>query len=159
MTITEQTSAVNSQSRAASVGCCQGDIPLHLFSSAGALAVTDFRRSAKGNMKEETIHKLYGICEGLNNRFPGNRDPFRILARLTEECGEIASQVHHFEGIGRKPEKHGSPDKTKLAKEIQDVMTAVLSFAVHYGVEDELKQSIDKHYRMVIDEGLVTIDE
>ena len=106
-------------------------------------------------MSEETIHKLYKICEGLNNRFPGNRDPFRILARLTEECGEIASQVHHFEGIGRKGEKHGEPDRAKLAKELQDAMTAVLSFAIHYGVEAEVERSIDKHYRMVIDEGLV----
>ena len=110
-------------------------------------------------MKRETIEKLYAICEGLNNRFPGNRDPFRILARLTEECGEIASQVHQLEGIGRKPEKHGEPDKTKLAKEIQDVMTAVLSMAMQYGVEEELEKSIDKHYQMVIDEGLIKADE
>jgi NTP pyrophosphatase (non-canonical NTP hydrolase) len=110
-------------------------------------------------MNTEMLHKLYMICEGLNNRFPGNRDPFRILARLTEECGEVASQVHHFEGIGRKPEKHGEPDKDKLAKEIQDVMTSVLSVAQHYGVEDELAQSIDRHYRMVIDEELVAADE
>jgi hypothetical protein len=34
-------------------------------------------------------------------------------------------------------------------------MTAVLSMAIQYGVEQELEKSIDKHYRMVIDEGLV----
>lgn len=39
-------------------------------------------------MSNETITRLYAICEGLNNRFPGNRDPFRFLARLMEECGE-----------------------------------------------------------------------
>ena len=105
------------------------------------------------------MRNLYKICEGLNNRFPGNKDPFRILARLTEECGEVASQVHHFEGIGRKVEKHGTPDKMHLAKEIQDVMTAVLSLAIHYGVQPELQQTIDKHYRMVIDEGLATRDQ
>ena len=109
-------------------------------------------------MNTETFHQLYMICEGLNNRFPGNRDPFRILARLTEECGEVASQVYHFEGIGRKPEKHGEPDKGKLAKEIQDVMTSVLSVAQYYGVEEELERSIEKHYRMVIDEELISAD-
>jgi NTP pyrophosphatase (non-canonical NTP hydrolase) len=110
-------------------------------------------------MNTETVQKLYKICEGLNNRFPCNSDPFRILARLTEECGELASEVHHFEGIGRKREKYGEADKVKLAKEIQDVMTSVLSFALHYGVEEELALSIDKHYCMVIDEGLITADE
>ena len=110
-------------------------------------------------MKMEMTDKLYAICEGLNNRFPGNCDPFRILARLTEECGEVASQIHHFEGVGRKREKHGEPDKAKLAKEIQDVMTSVLSIAQYYGVEEELERSIEKHYRMVIDEERVTADE
>ena len=107
-------------------------------------------------MSNETMQKLYAICEGLNSRFPGNRDPFRILARLTEECGEVASQVHHFEGIGRKIEKHGPPDKPALAKEIQDVLTSVLSLSLHYGVQTELEQSIDKHFHMVVDQDLVS---
>lgn len=103
----------------------------------------------------ETVAKLYRICEGLNKRFPGNEDPFRILARLMEECGELAAQVHHFEGIGRKREKHGDPDKAKLAKECMDILTAVLHVAALYGVEEELEARINKHYKMVVDEGLV----
>jgi len=50
------------------------------------------------------IRKLYKICEALENRFPGTRDPFRILARLMEESGELADQVHLREAIGRKQE-------------------------------------------------------
>jgi NTP pyrophosphatase (non-canonical NTP hydrolase) len=106
-------------------------------------------------MNKEIFLKLYKICDGLNRKFPGNKEPFRILARLMEECGEIAQQVHHFENIGRKIEKHGQPNKQKLAKEIQDILTSILSLAKLYNVESELEKSINKHYQMVIDEGLI----
>ena len=104
----------------------------------------------------ETIEKLYKICEGLNIRFPGNEDPFRILARLMEESGELAQETHHFEGIGRKRKvRPESPNKDHLAKECMDVITAVLHVATLYGVQGELNARIDKHYSMVIEEGLV----
>jgi hypothetical protein len=34
------------------------------------------------------IQKLYQINAALEKRFPGNRDPFRILARLKEVSNE-----------------------------------------------------------------------
>ena len=48
------------------------------------------------------IGKLYKIAEGLNNRFKDGDDPFYIVTRLAEECGEVASQVSHFEDKGVK---------------------------------------------------------
>jgi NTP pyrophosphatase (non-canonical NTP hydrolase) len=56
------------------------------------------------------IEKLYKHCEALEKRFTNNRDPFRILARLMEESGELADQVHLFEGVGRKRESLRKPD-------------------------------------------------
>ncbi|MBD3243354.1 MAG: hypothetical protein GF331_22380 [Chitinivibrionales bacterium] len=101
------------------------------------------------------VQKLYKICEALEVRFPGMSDPFRILARLMEECGELADQVHIREGVGRKREMHGSPDDDHLAKELQDIMTAVLDMARHYGIEETLKAKIDAGYRRAVGEGLI----
>ena len=56
--------------------------------------------------------KLYRIAEGMNNRFEDGNDPFYIVTRLAEECGEVASQVNHFEHKGVKAEKLGPPDRT-----------------------------------------------
>ena len=89
------------------------------------------------------IRKLYKICEAYEVGFPGNADPFRILARLMEESGELAEQVHLREGLGLKRQKHGEPDDKKLAKEIQDIMTAVLDIARYYGIEDVLETQVD----------------
>lgn len=101
------------------------------------------------------LDKLYKIAEGLNTRFPDGNDPFVIVTRLAEECGEVAAEVNHFEGQGVKAEKSGPPDRKKLAKELQDVMRAVLHLALYYDLQTELEESVDKSYHRVIDEGLV----
>lgn len=101
------------------------------------------------------IDKLYKICEALSVRFPGDSDPFRILARLMEESGELADQVHLRESVGRKRYAQREPDDEHLAKEIQDVMTAVLDVARHYGIEQKLEERVDAGYRRAVSEGLI----
>lgn len=77
------------------------------------------------------------------------------MTRLLEESGELAEQVNHFEGRGDKRDKHGEPDKSKLAKEVQDVMRCALQTAMYYGIEKELEESIEKAYQRVKEEGLI----
>ena len=101
------------------------------------------------------IDKLYKIAEGLNNKFPKANDPFMIVTRLAEECGEVATEVNHFEGQGVKAERLGAPDRKKFAKELQDVMGAVLHLAITYDLQDELAASVEGYYGRVIAEGLV----
>jgi NTP pyrophosphatase (non-canonical NTP hydrolase) len=101
------------------------------------------------------IDKLYKIAEGLNAKFPDGNRPFMIITRLAEECGEVAAQVNHFERKGVKVERLGAPDRKKFAKELQDVMRAVLDLALYYGLQAELAESIDEYYRRVVSEGLV----
>ncbi len=57
------------------------------------------------------IDKLYKIAEALNARFPDGSDPFMIVTRLAEECGEVAAEVNHFERKGVKVERLGQPDR------------------------------------------------
>lgn len=102
-----------------------------------------------------TFAKLYKIVEGLNTRFPDGNEPFMIVTRLAEECGEVAAEVNHFERKGRKAQIHGDPDRAKFAKELQDVVRATLSLAMYYKLEEELSTSIDFYYQRVVDEGLV----
>jgi NTP pyrophosphatase (non-canonical NTP hydrolase) len=105
--------------------------------------------------RPDSFEQLYRIVDGLNVRFPGGDEPFRIVTRLCEEAGELASAVNHFEGTGVKMSKHGSPDPQVLAKEIQDVLRAALALARHYGVEERLRVSIDENYRRLLAEGYI----
>jgi NTP pyrophosphatase (non-canonical NTP hydrolase) len=86
---------------------------------------------------------------------PGESDPFRILARLMEECGELANEIHVRESVGRKRELRAEPDDDHIAKEIQDVMTAVLDIARHYGIAETLEARVNAGYRRAVSEGLI----
>ena len=101
------------------------------------------------------LDKLYKIVEGLNHRFPDGDDPFMMVTRLAEECGEIATEVNHFERKGVKAEKLGLPNKKKFAKELQDGMRVILQLSLYYDLRTELEASIDEYYQRVVEEGLV----
>lgn len=103
------------------------------------------------------MQRIYKINQGLGRRFPNSNDPFQIMTRLTEECGELAAQVNHFENLGVKREKHGVPDREKLAKEVQDVIRCALQIATHYGIEEELDNSIEHSYQSLLAEGLIGV--
>jgi NTP pyrophosphatase (non-canonical NTP hydrolase) len=99
------------------------------------------------------IERLTAISRGFTHRFPNGNDPFQMLGRLLEECGELAEQVNHFEGTGVKREKHGEPDPAKLAAEIAQVMGAAAAFAVYYGVELEVEEKLETTYSRLQAEG------
>ncbi|OYT32424.1 hypothetical protein DRJ22_01220 [Candidatus Woesearchaeota archaeon] len=100
------------------------------------------------------LDKINLINKGLEKKF-GKEDPFRIMTRLLEECGELAQQVNHFEGSGLKQLKMGEPNKQKLAKEVQDVIRCVMQIVDHYQLQKELKESIDKSIKELGDEKLL----
>ena len=85
------------------------------------------------------------MARGANLRFPGGNEPFQIVTRLLEECGEVAAEVNFWEGSGRKREKHGAPQKENLANEIRQAMVALTQLALYYGVEEQLETQIEEN--------------
>lgn len=99
--------------------------------------------------------KLYQLAKGYTNRFPNSNDPYQITARILEECGEVASEVNHFEKSGIKTQKHGEPSKQHLADEIKQAVNALIQLAVYYRAENELEASIDRSLEKMKKEGLL----
>lgn len=104
-------------------------------------------------MGKSALGNLEAVTRGYARRFPGGDDPFQMMTRLLEECGELAQQVNHFEGSGVKHEKYGEPDRAALANEIKQVVVGALRVAQYYGVEKELEDSIAWSYRRLKEEG------
>lgn len=98
---------------------------------------------------------LLNMARGYSKRFPQGNEPFQIITRLAEECGELAREVNIWEDSGIKRLKHGEPSKENLAAEIKNVLTCALQVAVYYGVEEELAASIRSSYERMKREGLV----
>lgn len=101
------------------------------------------------------MEKLYLLAKGYTNRFPNGNEPYQITTRLLEECGEVASEVNHFEKSGIKSLKHGEPSKQHLADEIKQAVNALLQLAVYYNVENELEKSIDISLEKMKNENLI----
>jgi NTP pyrophosphatase (non-canonical NTP hydrolase) len=100
------------------------------------------------------LEKLPALAEALHIRF-GGREPFQIVTRLLEECGELAQEVNHFEGGVTKLQKHGEPSKDKFAKEIMDVLRMVFQIVSYYELEAELDDVLEATYQRCLREGLI----
>ena len=101
------------------------------------------------------MDKIIQIVKGLNMAFPDGNDPYKIITRLAEECGELAKEVNHFEHSGIKLEKYGEPSKEAMAKEVQDVIRCALQVAVYYGIEEELEVSVERSYQKLKTDGFI----
>jgi NTP pyrophosphatase (non-canonical NTP hydrolase) len=95
------------------------------------------------------------MVKGTNKRFPNGVEPFQIVTRLLEECGEVASEVNHWENSGIKRQKRGEPSKEKLAGEVRQALQALFQIVEYYGIEKELDLSINESLERMKNEGLI----
>lgn len=101
------------------------------------------------------MDKLYKMVEGYFKRFPKGVEPFQMVTRLLEECGEVASEVNHFEDSGVKRLKHGEPSKDALAGEIKQALAALMQIVVYYSAQEALEKSINESLKKMKDEKLI----
>lgn len=100
--------------------------------------------STDAGSRAELLDGLLVIVEAQKRRFPRGLDPFKMLSRLLEECGELATEVQVWEDEGLKRAKHGVPDRDRLAGEIVNVLTATLTVADHYDVMLDVAQRVER---------------
>lgn len=101
------------------------------------------------------MEELYLLAKGYSARFPDGNEPYKIVTRILEECGEVASEVNHFERNGIKILKHGEPSKQHMADEIKQAINALVQLAQYYNVENELEASIERSLDKMQAEGLI----
>ncbi len=89
------------------------------------------------------MKKLYDVAAKHTARFPNGNEPYQIVTRILEECGEVASEVNHFEKSGLKAQKHGEPSRQKLADEVKQAMSCLVQLIQYYGIEEEFERSLD----------------
>lgn len=77
------------------------------------------------------------------NRWP-YWPPLVILARLFEECGELARVVNHL--YGKKPKKK-SESEQNIEEEVGDILYTLICFANSNGID--LDKAIEKCFKKV----------
>ena len=99
------------------------------------------------------MDKLYIISKGMMKRFPEGFEPFQIMTRVLEECGEVANEVNHWENSGVKRQKKGEPSKENLAKEVMQALRALMQIVIYHGIESEFELAIKSAFERLKSEG------
>jgi NTP pyrophosphatase (non-canonical NTP hydrolase) len=110
--------------------------------------------SERSECEQDSVSRRNGD-EDRCNGFEKRCEPFQIITRLLEECGELAQEVSHFEGSPTKLQKHGEPSQEKFAKEVLDVLRLVFQVVEYYDLEPALRQKIRETHQQCQTEGLL----
>ena len=113
-------------------------------------------RTKCAHTKVQTLWTNYTkLPTACSNAFLTAMSRTKMVTRLAEECGELASEVSHWENSGVKRQKRGEPSKESLAAEIKNVLTCAVSLAICYGVESDLELSIEQSISRLKEQGHV----
>lgn len=102
------------------------------------------------NLKElqQFVKKL---AKKFSEKEKAEEDAFDILARLTEETGEVAKEIRKLEKKGSKIYFNISTNKKRLADELIDVLNVIASFANFYGLDlDKESDRRNAHIKRVL---------
>ncbi|MCD6371741.1 MAG: hypothetical protein J7L39_03420 [Candidatus Aenigmarchaeota archaeon] len=95
--------------------------------------------------------EIQQFVKKIAEKFPEEEDALDILARLTEECGEVASEIRKMEKKGSKVYFNISTSKEKLADELVDVLNVIASIANLYGLNlDRESDRRNAHIKKVL---------
>jgi NTP pyrophosphatase (non-canonical NTP hydrolase) len=86
-------------------------------------------------MQEKTMKQMQQEVDEYISQFKeGYFSPLAMLARLTEEVGELAREVNHY--YGEKPKKQTEKEKT-VAEELGDLLFVLICFANSLNIDLE----------------------
>jgi len=91
-------------------------------------------------MKHKTLADMQREVDAYISQFKeGYFSPLAMLARLTEEAGELAREVNHL--YGEKPKKESEPDNS-IEMELGDLLFIIICFANSLNID--LTEAHDK---------------
>ncbi|MFD3446090.1 nucleotide pyrophosphohydrolase [Microbacteriaceae bacterium 4G12] len=86
-------------------------------------------------MKEKTMKQLQQEVDAYIGQFKeGYFSPLAMLARLTEEVGELAREINHY--YGEKPKKETEKEKT-IEDELGDILFVTICMANSLNIDLE----------------------
>lgn len=101
----------------------------------------DLKELFQGEMKiSDAQHEIHRYISQFKE---GYFSPLAMMARLTEEMGELAREINHH--YGEKPKKDSEEEKT-IEQEIGDIFFVLICLAnsLNVSLEDALKLVMDK---------------
>ncbi len=87
------------------------------------------------------LDEIKVLAAALSHEFGSSDDPYRALAFVTEELGEVASEMNKVCRSGAKLYQKKEPDREKLQEEVGDLLLGVFYLAntMEINVEHEME--------------------
>lgn len=90
--------------------------------------------------QDKTLHTVQKEVDEYIGQFKeGYFPPFEMLARMSEELGELAREVHHVYGMKKKKE---SEAEKSMEEELGDLFFVLVCFANAQNID--MQQAIDR---------------
>lgn len=90
--------------------------------------------------RQKTMQEMQQEVDNYISQFKeGYFSPLSMMARMTEEVGELAREINHF--YGEKPKKSDEGEKT-VEEELGDVLFIVICFANSLGID--MQEAFDR---------------
>ncbi|WP_071459952.1 nucleotide pyrophosphohydrolase [Bacillus massilinigeriensis] len=95
--------------------------------------------------KKKTVNQLQEEVDTYISQFKeGYFSPLAMMARMTEELGELAREVNHY--YGEKPKK-ASENEKEIKEELGDLLFVLICFANSLGIDlEEAHDTVMKKY-------------
>ncbi|MCP1123191.1 nucleotide pyrophosphohydrolase [Bacillus rhizoplanae] len=92
------------------------------------------------NMEQKTMKDMQKEVDAYISQFKeGYFSPLAMLARLTEEMGELAREINHY--YGEKPKKSTEKERT-IEEELGDVLFVMICMANSLNIDLETAHNI-----------------
>ncbi|WP_176524613.1 nucleotide pyrophosphohydrolase [Bacillus sp. AFS018417] len=92
------------------------------------------------NMEQKTMKDMQKEVDAYISQFKeGYFSPLAMLARLTEEVGELAREINHY--YGEKPKKSTEKERT-IEEELGDVLFVMICMANSLNIDLEAAHNI-----------------
>ncbi|MCP8968773.1 nucleotide pyrophosphohydrolase [Ectobacillus ponti] len=94
-------------------------------------------------MERKTMHEMQQEVDAYIGQFKeGYFSPLAMMARLTEELGELAREINHY--YGEKPKKTTEKEK-KIDEELGDVLFVMICLANSLNIDLEQAHNMVMH--------------
>ncbi|MHC1598737.1 MAG: MazG nucleotide pyrophosphohydrolase domain-containing protein [Candidatus Methanofastidiosia archaeon] len=85
------------------------------------------------------VKEIQRIADALSKLFGSRKDPFRALAVVTEELGEVASDINKMYGSGAKDYQGKKTTPEALREEMGDLVLSIFHLANEVGIDLDIE--------------------
>lgn len=105
----------------------------------------------------DLLNKISLIAQAQSKRFPNGDEPFKIMSRLLEECGEVSWELNHYERANVSVERNCKDNKENIVNEAFQVVMVLNQLLQYFDLSEDFVNKIEMVYKEFQDKGYINL--